>query len=107
VLSVPFGLFWFASQLRWLANQHRAIGHGPFRHGYCIGLFRHGWGEAIAVDQHQSGLTELPALLWCESKLVGVVSWLEQASHLQVGTGQAFGDVTEHPIGSDHGGRLR
>ena len=45
MLSVPFVLLW-------LASQQRTLGDGPFRHGYRVGLFRHGRGEAVAIDQN-------------------------------------------------------
>ena len=61
-----------------------------------------GWGEAIAVDQHQLGPPELLALLGREVELVGVVAGLEQAGHLEVAAGEPLGEVAEHPIGGHH-----
>ena len=85
----------------WLL-QLGAMGHGLLGDGHRPGLFLQGWGEAIAIDQHQLGSFELLALLGREVELVGVVAGLEQAGHLEVAAGESLAEVAKHPIGGHH-----
>ena len=72
------------------------------RHGHGPRQFLQGRGERVAVDQHEAGLLDIPALTRTQQELVGVVVGIEQAVHPQVGGGQAASEITQHAIGGDH-----
>lgn len=83
VMAIPFVVL-VGIGSRWLCLQDGAVGYGQLCYGHGLGLAcsrlvcaGQGWGEAVAVNQHQLGLAELPALLGRQPELMGVVARLQ------------------------------
>jgi hypothetical protein len=79
-----------------------AVRNRQLRHGHGPRQFLQGRGERVAVDQHQAGLLDLPALARTQQELVRVVVGIKQAVHPQVCGGQAASEIAQHAIGGDH-----
>ena len=81
------------------------IGNGNFanpHHRLFGGDLVEGWGQAVAVDQHQVGISQLLPLAGAKPQVVRIFARANDAAHLGLLSSQGFGEVAEDPIGTDH-----